>query len=98
MFEKVSHLAQQAATNVSRREFLGRFGRGAIAAATALGGVLALPAIGEAGRKPPRICLGGWGGCMGRPVGSLCGGGRAMDYGTCQPPKHAPDPTNCDCR
>lgn len=40
MLEKVTHIAEQAATNVSRRNFLERLGRGAGVAAAALGGLL----------------------------------------------------------
>ena len=56
MLEKVSEIAEQAATNVSRRQFLGRFGGAAAATAAALGGLLALPAVAQAGkrvRNPP---------------------------------------------
>jgi hypothetical protein len=45
MLEKVNQLAEQAATNVSRRQFLGRLGRSAMAVAAASGGLLAVPAI-----------------------------------------------------
>ena len=48
MLEKVSQIAQVAATNVSRREVLGRFGRAAAAAAALLAGLLPIQA--EAGR------------------------------------------------
>ncbi len=41
MFEKVSQIAEQAATNVSRRRFFGRFGRGAMAVAAGVAGLLA---------------------------------------------------------
>jgi len=98
MFEKISQAAEQVATRASRREFFGQLGRGAMAAAAAVAGVVALPAIGEAGRKPPVICTGGDPGCIGRPVGSSCGGGRDGGTGTCQPPKHGRDSTSCDCR
>ena len=43
MFEKVSQVAEQAATNVSRRGFLGRIGLGAAAAAVAIGGLMTNP-------------------------------------------------------
>ena len=33
MLEKVSQLAEHVATSVSRRDFLGRFGKGALAVA-----------------------------------------------------------------
>jgi hypothetical protein len=50
MLEKFNHLAEQAATNVSRRQFLGRFGRGALTVAAAAGGLLAFPGHASAGR------------------------------------------------
>jgi hypothetical protein len=53
MFERLSHIAAQAATNVSRREFVSSLGRGALAAAAALGGLLALSADAEAARGCP---------------------------------------------
>jgi hypothetical protein len=53
MIEKLSQLAEQAATNVSRRQFLGRVGRGAMIAAAAAGGLLAFPAAATAGRRCP---------------------------------------------
>jgi len=43
MFEKISQIAEHAATNVSRRQFLGRLGQAAVAAAGVLGGLLLLP-------------------------------------------------------
>ena len=43
MFDKVSQVAEQTATSTSRRQFLGRLGRGAMLAAAAAGGLLALP-------------------------------------------------------
>ena len=73
MLEKVSQIAEQAATNVSRRGFLGRLGRGAAATAAALGGLLALPAATRAGRGG-RICAdpSTVPQCSGLPVGSPC--------------------------
>ena len=41
MFEKISRAAEEAATGVSRRAFLGQLGKGALALAGVLGGVLA---------------------------------------------------------
>lgn len=99
MYSEISRAAERAASCASRRAFLGRFGGTAMATAAALGGILALPNIGEAARKPPRMCLGGDTGCIGSPVGSRCGGGRdGGGYGTCQPPKHDRDSTSCECR
>ena len=59
MFEKFNQIAEQAATNASRRQFLGRLGRGALTVAAVVGGILALPAEAQAGRGgvgrcPPR--------------------------------------------
>jgi len=70
MFEKLSQAAEQLATNVSRRQFLGRFGGGALALATAVGGLLALPDVAEAA---PRACgLGSAGACRGKKQGDTC--------------------------
>ena len=52
MFEKVSQVAEKAATNVSRRRFFGRFGRAAMAVAAGLGGLLVGPRNVSAGRNP----------------------------------------------
>ena len=54
MLEKFNQLAEQAATSVSRRQFLARFGRGAMVAAVTAGGLLALPGEAEAGRRCPK--------------------------------------------
>ena len=48
MFEKVSQIAEQMVTNVSRRQFLGWLGQGALAAAGLLAGVLAFPRAAQA--------------------------------------------------
>src|SRR5262245_6245556 len=98
MLEKVSQLAEQAATNVSRRQFLGRFGRGALAVAMATGGLLAVPSIGHAGRRQPRLCLAGSiSGCAGQLEGSEC---YVDTFGRCQGPKPRGDKsttTICGC-
>ena len=95
MFDKVSQVAEQMATNASRREFLGRFGRGAMTAAAALGGILALPTIGEAARKPRAVCDGySYSGCIGQPVGTYCSGGREGGNGTCRQYRKS---TTCYC-
>jgi hypothetical protein len=44
MLEKIGRIAERAATNVSRRQFLGCVGRGAMALAAAAGGLLAVAA------------------------------------------------------
>lgn len=75
MLEKVSEMSERAATNVSRRQFLGRFGSAATGAAAALGAFLAFPGLTAAGRKPRILCsdvssyL-----CVNHYVGSKCGG------------------------
>jgi hypothetical protein len=86
MFEKFSQIAEQTATHVSRREFLGRLGRGALAAAAAVGGALVVPENVEAAR----VC--GPGSplqCRNRPAGSVCG--TRNRPGSCQ------GPPNCRC-
>ena len=87
MFEKLSQLAEQTATNASRRQFLGRFGGSALALATAVGGLLALTGDAQAATVcgPGSISM-----CRGRPVGSPCG--NFMFRGTCQ------SPSVCTCR
>jgi hypothetical protein len=55
MFDKVSQAAEKVATNVSRRAFLGRLGKGALATAGVLGGMLAF-----AGEAKAFQCGGQW--------------------------------------
>jgi hypothetical protein len=50
MFEKVSHAAGRLATRASRRAFMGQMGKGALALAGVLGGVLALSSDARAGK------------------------------------------------
>jgi hypothetical protein len=50
MLEKLNQVAQEMATGASRREFLGRLGRGALIAAGAVAGYLAFGSEAEAGR------------------------------------------------
>ena len=78
MFEKVSQMAEQVATRASRREFLGRLGSAALAAAAAVGGILAFPSAGEAG-KPTCSATYSCFACAGMPVGAKCG-----DKGMCK--------------
>ena len=59
MIDKVSRLAERVATSVSRRGFLSRLGRGAMALAAAVGGLLALPDIAQAAGN----CCNGFGNC-----------------------------------
>ena len=59
MFEKLTRQAEQVATelSLSRRGFLGRTGRGALAAAGALGALLAAPnRAGANGHHPCDHC------------------------------------------
>jgi hypothetical protein len=48
MFDRVSQAAEKLATNVSRREFMGGLGKGALALAGAMGGMLAFPRLVQA--------------------------------------------------
>ena len=56
MFEKIGLLAEQMATSVSRRRFLGRLGRGAMTAAGVLGGLLAFPTVTAAVPPDAKHC------------------------------------------
>ena len=98
MFDKVSQMAEQAATGISRREFLGKLGRGAMVAAATVGGILALPAVSHAGHKP-RLCgAGSVSGCVGQYEGYPCSEERAS--GVCQGAKPRGDKstvTVCGC-
>ena len=95
MFEKLSQFAEQAATNVSRRQFFGRLGHCALVAVAAMSGLLALPAISEGAKRPPKVCDGlSYTGCVGREVGSLCSDGREGGTGRCRAPRGS---TTCYC-
>lgn len=75
MLEKVTRLAEAAATNASRRTFLGRLGHGAMGVAVAAAGLLLVPGNARAGR---RVCgTDSVTACVGMDVGSPCplGGG-----------------------
>jgi hypothetical protein len=50
MFDKISEAAEKLATNVSRREFMGGLGKGALALAGAMGAMLAFPRLVQAGK------------------------------------------------
>lgn len=99
MFEKLMQAAEQAATGVSRRQFLGRVGRVAMVAAAAVAGL-----AGSAAAKPPnRTCppypmsASNCDGAAGYAVGSSCyidsytGGGTCVQTVLggcyCQPPR-----------
>ena len=86
MFERIGQVAEQMATNVSRRQFLGRFGQGALTLAAAVAGLVALPRIALGG-KP--ICgPGSAPGCVGEPEGFGCFGGNC---------KRSPGSSDCAC-
>ena len=78
MFDRVSQLAEEAANNVSRRQFFGRFGGTALAAAAAMGGFLAFPGDAIAGRQ-----------CR---SDSDCPSGKVCRSGHCVDPPRACDP------
>ena len=64
MLEKIGELAEQTATRASRRQFLGRFGRGAMTAAAVVGGLLALPREAQAAKRcGGRVCPAGYDYC-----------------------------------
>jgi hypothetical protein len=71
MFEKFSQIAEKSATSASRREFLGRLGRGALIAAGAVGGFLAFGSEAQAGRRRCTTDAG----C---PRGYICEAGRCV--------------------
>jgi hypothetical protein len=88
MFEKVLRLAEQTATQTSRRQFLGRFGRGAMSAAAAIGGLLALPTSTHAATD---VCgSDSTASCVGKLPGATCNIGSSIGF--CD---QAP---NCTCR
>jgi hypothetical protein len=90
MLEKISQAAEKMATSASRRQFLGRLGRGAMAAAAALAGLLAIPGDAQAA---PRVCRAGSEAvCRNQNFGGRCiVGGRV---GTCRPFRGSP---GCYC-
>ena len=73
MWEKFNQIAEHAAIDVSRRQFLGRVGRGALMAAGALGALMVFPSDALAGRRCPegyhycRHC-----GCIGNGTRCQC--------------------------
>jgi hypothetical protein len=91
MFEKLTNLAEQAATNASRRQFFGSVGRAAMLMAAAAGGLLALPA---GARAAPRIraCdpFSSYA-CQGHNVGDFCDD---QYYGRCA---YLRGTTSCYC-
>ena len=79
MLEKFSQIAEQAAKSVSRRDFLGRFGRAAVAAATAAAGLLALPQDAS-GVPRGTLCSGTCSAftCVNNVVGGQCGNSKCV--------------------
>lgn len=89
MYERFNQVAEQVATSVSRRQFLGRLGRSAMAAAAAASGLL-LPDAAHARRRPVACGAGSVIYCQGLVAGAYCQIGTTG--GTCV---GAPD---CTCR
>ena len=76
MLDKINRLAERTATQASRRQFLNRFGRSAMALAAAVGGLLACAEDAHAARRA-RCCYyrcGGRGGTWGHYVCHSDGG------------------------
>jgi hypothetical protein len=61
MFRKLTQVAGDAAISVSRRQFLGRLGRGSLIAVGVVAGILAVPEHAEAAK-----CPAGWHQCGAR--------------------------------
>lgn len=58
MLEKIAQLAEQAATNASRRQFFGRVANGSLALAAVLGSLLVFPTVTAAGPgRIPKCCF-----------------------------------------
>jgi hypothetical protein len=103
MLERISLFAQRMATNVSRRQFLGRVGQAALALAAAVGGFLAVRGEAEAAVAcGPNSSIA----CLGRVEGAWCPNGTSS--GTCvgapncacvsnPRPRYCP-PGTCRCR
>jgi hypothetical protein len=82
MFDKIGRLAEQAANkvSVSRRGFLGRLGRTALAAAGVVGGLSTMTGRAQARGNNLYLCAyrdKGGRGCIGcgAPAVQICGGG-----------------------
>jgi hypothetical protein len=73
MFEKLSEIAERSATSVSRRQFLGHVGRGALVAAGVVGAYLAFGSEAQAGKRSRRCTVDA--DC---PRGHICDGGRCV--------------------
>ncbi len=73
MFEKIVDVAERSATRASRRQFLGRIGRGALFTAGVVGGFLAFGSEARAGRRRRRCTTDT---CC--PRGYICEDGRCV--------------------
>ena len=79
MFEIVTQVAERAAIGVSRREWLGNIGRGALVVAASVGGLIA-----HASAASALVCgANSRSGCAGKPVGTPCALA-PRKWGTCQ--------------
>jgi hypothetical protein len=89
MFDKVGQAAESLATHVSRRGFMGSLGKGALALAGVLGGVLAFSGRAQAQSGWVKCCGGRHVACgSGPPGGSphcqwLCPGATTYTYTPC---------------
>jgi hypothetical protein len=73
MLQKVSQVAEQVATRLSRRAFLGKAGKSALAVAGVLGGFLALPNDAHAlGRRGCCWTVGFTSACAPKVVNGVC--------------------------
>jgi hypothetical protein len=93
MIDRISQIAEHAATNVSRRAFLGRLGRTAMLLAAAAGGLLTTSAQAQAA---PRVCQNAASdvACWNRKVGDFCLDGQGHS-GKCRAVRGT---TACHCR
>jgi hypothetical protein len=81
MFDRVGEAAEKLATKVSRRAFMGRLGKGAVTLAGAVGALLAIPSLVQAGGECPcphntwfccQYDAGNGGIIYGKPKGCTC--------------------------
>ena len=75
MFDKVSQVAEQVATRLSRRAFLGKAGQSALALAGVLGGLLMFPKESQAFHRFDCCCAPDGTACT-VPAGTDCPNGR----------------------
>jgi hypothetical protein len=70
MYERLSQMAEQAASQACRRQFLGALGRAALGAAAAAAAILVSP--GTVSARPVHLCSDFSGICANQPVNSFC--------------------------